>query len=190
MKSLIIFDLDYTLFKTEAKVALYENGEYVKHFSSSHEYYQHLKIKKDHHTYDFKEYTSAISFKEQAEPIHHIIDRMREAILDDNSDVVLLTARNQIDDMGIFRGVFEDYDLDTRRIEFEFSGDIRDRFGRKNITVAEAKVWVIKNKYLPLEIYNVVEMYDDLNDNLALFSRLRYDYKDIEFKPFLVKETK
>ena len=66
MNELHLFDLDYTLFKTDAKVALYTNGEFERWFRGAKEYHAHQKIANDSHVYDFSQYISSHDFRQQA----------------------------------------------------------------------------------------------------------------------------
>lgn len=178
MRKLAIFDLDGTLFETNARVSLYTNGVFEKQFKDAFEYHTHLK--EDHHTYNYEEYISSKTFKEQAKPIHKMVALARLGVLSEDIDVVLVTARNTMDDMDVFKSVFETNNIDTSKMEFCFVGDLRDEYGRDNLSAPQAKKMAIDD-YLSRTSYSYAVMYDDLESNLEAFLELREKYKETIF---------
>lgn len=181
LRKLCLYDLDYTLFETTARIKLFTNGEFERFFYSSVDYYDHLhNHKRDHHEYDFSEYQSADAFRDQAKPIRHIIDNLISDLADPVCDVIILTARTQFDNMDVFKEVFQQHGMNPKQIGFEFAGDVRERFGRENITSPGAKKYIAR-EYIKYGEYDTVKFYDDLQENLDAVGYLNYEFPDIDF---------
>ena len=174
-KDLVIFDIDDTLFKTTAKIKIQKGGKTIKKMTPA----EFEKYELDYgETANFDEFTDSKMFKDTSIPIEPSMKDILSAIKhskENNSTVIILTGREDLDNKQNVIDKFREYDIDiTKDVHLHRAGNI------SGITTAEKKAEVVK-KYLNTGKYNRAIMYDDLESNLRKFKQLKKNYKDIDF---------
>jgi hypothetical protein len=173
-KGLTIFDIDDTMFKTKAKVEVKKDGKVVKVLSPKQFNTYKLGRGED---YDFGQFKSAKLFKQTAVPIGKMIQKFK-AILKNavkkGSDVVLVTARADMDDKELFLSTFRSHGINIDQSHIYRAGNIGG-------SSAAAKQKVFK-KFLDTGDYKRVRLFDDDDSNLKALLSLKPDYNDIDFE--------
>jgi hypothetical protein len=177
--SLSVWDIDETLFKTNAKVYVVKNGKVVRTLTNQEFNTYQLQPGED---YDFREFRSAEIFKNTSVPIQKAIDKaaaiLRAYVNKPNSKMIILTARADFDDRDTFLSTFEKYGLNMNNVYVERAGNL------PFMKAAEAKRVIIA-KYLDTAEYKRVSLFDDDKRNLDLFLSLKSHYKGVEFEAYL-----
>ena len=176
---LTIFDIDETLFHTEAKVQVLKEGNIVKILDNQK--YNSYKLKEGE-SFDYGQFKSAKIFKETSTPIAKVIKRAKRIIhfaTRKGSKVIIVTARQDMDDKKLFKEAFKAQGIDIGRIYVERAGNI----GKE--TASENKVVIFK-KYLDTEHYARIRLFDDDKNNLKAFFSLREEYPKVDFTGYQV----
>jgi hypothetical protein len=177
--SLSVWDIDETLFKTNAKVYVVKNGKVVRTLTNQEFNTYQLQPGED---YDFREFRSAEIFKNTSVPIQKAIDKaaaiLRAYVNKPNSKMIILTARADFDDRDTFLSTFEKHGLNMNNVYVERAGNL------PFMKAAEAKRVIIA-KYLDTAEYKRVSLFDDDKRNLDLFLSLKSHYKGVEFEAYL-----
>ena len=176
---LTIFDIDETLFHTEAKVQVLKAGEVVKILDNQK--YNSYQLKEGE-TYDYGQFRSAKIFKETSTPIAKVIKRAKRIIhfaTRKGSKVIIVTARQDMDDKKLFKEAFKAQGIDIGRVYVERAGNI----GKE--TASENKVIIFK-KYLDTGRYARIRLFDDDKNNLKAFLSLKKDYSNVDFTGYQV----
>jgi len=182
--SLHVFDIDDTLFHTTAKVLVKNKaGQTVQKLSNS-EYNDH-RLPVGHH-YDYAEFRSAGKFAKESKPIVPMIKKVR-AIHNNivnkypNSKIIMNTARTDFNKKGKFLMTFHKHGIPIQNIHVHRAGN------EPNATSpGEAKNKVLR-RYLNVQSYKRVAMYDDSHSNLQHFLNLRHEYPNTEFHAYHAK---
>ena len=177
-KGLTIFDIDRTLFDTDAKVRVVKDGEVIKTLDKSTENYK-LKPGEE---FDYGEFKSAKIFAQTASPIGRMITKAKAIIKNATargSKVIFVTARADMDDKKVFINTFKSHGLDMSKVYIERSGNLGVEDAAKN------KQTVFK-RYLDSGDYSRVRLFDDFIGNLNALLILRTKYPDITFEGWLV----
>ena len=179
---LTIFDIDDTIFKTNNKVYIIKN-KIIKQKISSAEFAAY-KLKKGE-TYDFSEFRDSRLFYEQAKPIREILKKIKiitkRIKRKKYSQIILLTARKNMNNKSLFLKTFRNFGIDIDNIYIERAGNL-------NLEVHEAKKKII-SKYLKKNIFSKVRLYDDQIKNLYSFLELKSSFREIKFMAYLVKNN-
>ena len=179
---LTVFDIDDTIFKTNNKVYIIKN-KIIKQKISSAEFAAY-KLKKGE-TYDFSEFRDSRLFYEQAKPIREILKKIKTITKrikrKKYSQIILLTARKNMNNKSLFLKTFRNFGIDIDNIYIERAGNL-------NLEVHEAKKKII-SKYLKKNIFSKVRLYDDQIKNLYSFLELKSSFKEIKFMAYLVKNN-
>jgi hypothetical protein len=177
--NLHVFDIDDTLFHTNAKVKVVDHqGKVVKKLSNS-EFNDH---KLSHgHSYDFSEFRSSDKFHDESKPIPKMLNKLK-AIHNNikkkpgsKSRVIMNTARADFDDKNKFLNTFRKQNVDIDDIHVHRAGNIQG-----HEIPAVKKVHII-NKHLKSGNYKHVHMYDDSTTNLHHFLAMKKDHPNVEF---------
>lgn len=175
MAYIAIFDLDDTLFTSEAKIKVLLDGRVVSRLTPS-EYNKYVLL--DNEQYDFSEFISSEIFNRTAKPIRHVIDLFM-CFIESGTDVCIVTAREDLDNKETFLETFRNHGIDIDKAHVHRAGNIG--FG------PAAKKQVI-DQLLSTQKYNSAFMFDDHKGNLEAFQELNTKYTEIEFKPIYVDE--
>ncbi len=168
------FDIDDTLFHhDENKLRIHvldPNGHRVRTLTTK-EFANHTP---EHgHSYDFREFRSADTFKKSAKPIRKMIAKLK-AIHKNNKNVELLTARSDLDDKDKFGHYMSQFGIDTNQIHVRRAGNHAEIPGH----VAKA---MIMSDQINKNGYRKVHLYDDSEANLKEFLKLKKKHPEVEF---------
>lgn len=181
-KDLTIFDIDETLFHTQAKVQVIKNGKTIRVLDSKE---QKLYSPKTGESLNYEQFKSSRFFKETSKPIPSVIKLAHEIIdlsFKNGSEVIIVTARQDMDDKKIFKEVFHAQGIDIDKVYVERAGNI----GKK--TASENKLVIFK-RYLDSNKYSNINLIDDDINNLEVFISLRKLYPETRFSAFQVIES-
>ena len=176
---LTIFDIDETLFLTKARVQVAKEGKIVRILDNQQ--YNSYQLKKGE-SFHYGEFKSAKIFKETSTPIAKVIKRAKRIIhfaTRKGSKVIIVTARQDMDDKKLFKEAFKAQGIDIGRVYVERAGNI----GKK--TASENKVVIFK-KYLDTEHYARIRLFDDDKNNLKAFFSLQEEYPKVDFTGYQV----
>lgn len=181
--TLTIFDIDDTLFKTDASVHVKnKNGE--KRKLSTQEYNKHTLSNDE--SYDFSEFKDAKRFNATSVPIENIwktaLTTLDNIEKQPGSRVVIVTARPDLDDKDLFLDTFRKHGLDMDKIHVYRAGNIMHG------NSGDKKKIVIRN-LLHSGQYTEVRLFDDHEDNLAAFLELSIEFPGVVFKAFPVGKS-
>ena len=178
VKSLYVFDIDDTLFRTSARARVVNTKGQVKYLSSEdlkdYEFTACEKI-------CFAEFRDAKKFAEESQPIEAMIKIAQDCIkkTSEGSKTILLTARADLDCKTKFLKYLNSSGLDTNNIYIERAGNL------SNLKTSEAKKLIISN-YLKSEQYKKAYLFDDSIENILSFAELSSWFSKIKFYPNLV----
>ncbi|MDC3271602.1 hypothetical protein OAU58_01235 [Gammaproteobacteria bacterium] len=181
VKSLYVFDIDDTLFRTSARARVVNTKGQVKYLSSEelkdYEFSASEKI-------CFAEFRDAKKFAEESQPIESMIKIAQDCIQKtaEGSKTILLTARADLDCKTKFLEYLNSSGLDTNNIYIERAGNL------PNLKTSEAKKIIISN-YLKSEQYKKAYLFDDSLENILSFAELSSWFSKIKFYPKLVLIT-
>ena len=176
---LSIFDIDETLFHTKAKVQVLKDGKINKILDNQQ--FNSYKLKNGE-SFDYGQFKSAKIFKETSTPIAKVIKRAKRIIhfaTRKGSKVIIVTARQDMDDKKLFKEAFKAQGIDIGRVYVERAGNI----GKKT---ASANKVVIFKKYLDTARYARIRLFDDDKNNLKAFLSLKREYPNVEFTGYQV----
>jgi len=179
IKSLYVFDIDDTLFRTSARARIVNTKGQVKYLSSK-------ELKDYEFSADeiicFAEFRDAKKFAEESQPIESMIKIAQDCIKKtaEGSKTILLTARGDLDCKTRFLEYLNSSGLDTNNIYIERAGNL------PNLKTSEAKKLIINN-YLKSYQYKKAYLFDDSLENILSFAELKSRFTDIKFHPTLVR---
>lgn len=163
-RSLLVFDIDETVFKTFAKIRVLdaEGNDVVKLSNAEFNAYK----LKDGESFDFSEFRDATLFNQTSQPIRKMLAKVK-ALINNNAKVIFLTARTDFDDKDLFLQTFKKYGLDPDTFYVERAGNL------SRGSVPERKMYIILKKYLSTGIYRRAYIYDDFLPNCTDFLALK-----------------
>ena len=181
--ALTIFDIDDTLFKTDASVYVKnQNGDKKK--LTSQEFNSHKLGNNE--AYDFNEFKDAKRFHATSTPIENIWNTARNTLENvgkrPGSRVVIVTARSDLDNKDLFLDTFRKHGLDMDKVHVYRAGNIQHG------NSADKKKIVIRN-LLEDSGFTEVRLFDDHQENLAAFLELSNEFPGVVFKAFPVSKT-
>ena len=175
IKSLYVFDIDDTLFRTSARARIVNTKGQVKYLSSEelkdYEFSADEKI-------CFAEFRDAKKFAEESQPIESMIKIAQDCIKKtaEGSKTILLTARADLDCKTKFLEYLNSSGLDINHIYVERAGNF------SNLKTPEAKKLIIK-QYLESQSYQKAYLFDDSLDNILSFIELKKLFPYMEIIP-------
>ena len=175
IKSLYVFDIDDTLFRTSARARIVNTKGQVKYLSSeelkNYEFSADEKI-------CFAEFRDSKKFAEESQPIESMIKIAQDCIKKtaEGSKTILLTARADLDCKTKFLEYLNSSGLDINHIYVERAGNF------SNLKTPEAKKQII-SQYLGAQSYNHVYLYDDSLENIQSFISLKEFFPNIRLVP-------
>ena len=176
---LSIFDIDETLFHSKAKVLVFKDEKVIKTLDNKQ--YNSYRLKKGE-SFNYGQFKSAKIFKETSTPIAKVIKRAKRIIhfaTRKGSKVIIVTARQDMDDKKLFKETFLAQGIDIGRVYVERAGNI----GKK--TASENKVVIFK-RYLDTGRYARIRLFDDDKNNLKAFLSLQEEYPKVDFTGYQV----
>lgn len=177
VKTLTIFDIDDTLFHTTAKIKVVKDGKVLRTLSNQEFNTYELEPGEE---FDFGEFRNAEKFRQESEPIEHMLDELKTILDTTKGTVIMLTARADFDDKETFLKTFADHGIDMSRIHVHRAGNLPG----DAIPAEKKAVWV--RRYLDTGKYNQVSLYDDSMSNLRVFKSLKQEYPDVDFDAYFI----
>lgn len=175
--SLFIWDIDETLMQTTANIYVRKNGKIVRTLSNTQ---FNTYRKQPDETLDFSEFKRADLFKQTSKPymnVMRIASRLLQGVLNNqNSRMIIVTARSDFDDRETFLNTFRQYGLNMNHIYVERSGNL-------GLPTVEGKRVTIE-KYLRTGQFKNATLFDDADANLAMFLGLQRKYPKINFHAY------
>ena len=162
-RSLLLFDIDETTFRTFAMIRVMVDGEEIKRLDNKE--FNSYTLKPGE-SFDFSEFRDADFFNKTSKPIQKILAKLK-AILSHNAKVVFLTARADFDNKDVFLDTFRKYGMDPEKFYVERAGNL------KKGSIPERKMYIILKKYLSTGLYRRAYMYDDFIPNCTDFLALK-----------------
>ena len=178
IKSLYVFDIDDTLFRTSARARIVNTKGQVKYLSSE-------ELKDYEFSLDekicFAEFRDAKKFAEESQPIESMIKIAQDCIKKtaEGSKTILLTARADLDCKTKFLEYLNSSGLDINHIYVERAGNLL------NLKTSEAKKLIISN-YLKSDQYKKAYLFDDSLENIKSFVCLKKNFPAVLLFPRLV----
>lgn len=180
--TLYVFDIDDTLLHTNAMTYVRFNGEIV-HRLSAQEFNNH--VLDDGHEYDFHEFEDAQKFHDESKPIEPVMQLLKTLVasVDGRSKIIMNTARGDFDDKDVVLNTFRKYGIDMDKVHLHRAGNIPGK------VLPAMKKLVYIRKYLNVQTYKEVCMFDDSKTNLHHFMTLAREFPLTKFSPWLVSEN-
>jgi len=187
--TITFIDIDETLFFTKANIRVISKitGKLLKTLTNQ-EYNAYIASQDE--TFDFSEFVDTDVFVNTSIPnlpMIKILQDLFEQTKTTNSEVYLLTARQDFDDKDRFLEFLVKHGIeaghkDDQKVHVIRAGNIP---GFDN---AGKKYHIIKKMLEGNEQFKTVKLYDDSVQNLDTFTDLRLDYPEKTFEPFIIKE--
>lgn len=185
MNNAITFiDLDETLFFTKAKIIIKdENGNILRKLTNQ-EYNTYIALTGE--VFDFSEFVDTDIFINTSvpnTPMIKILQELFENTKTTNSEVYLLTARQDFDDKDRFLEFLVKHGIeaghkDDQKVHVIRAGNI------PGLDNASKKYHIIKKMLGDNTQFKKVRLYDDSRDNINAFLELILDYPEISFNTF------
>jgi len=175
IKSLYVFDIDDTLFRTSARARIVSTKGQVKYLSSE-------ELKDYEFSLDekicFAEFRDAKKFAEESQPIESMIKIAQDCIKKtaEGSKTILLTARADLDCKTKFLEYLNSSGLDINHIYVERAGNF------SNLKTPEAKKQII-SQYLEAQSFDRACLYDDSLENIQSFIELQEFFPNVRLIP-------
>jgi hypothetical protein len=179
-KGLTVFDIDETLFQTQALIHIKKDGKTIRKLNNQE--YNEYKLQPGEE-FDYGEFRDAKDFDQTSIPIWSMIKKARAIIQNSvkaGSKVIIVTARANFDDKKTFLNTFKRYGIDIDNVYVERAGNLGLGSSAKNKRF-------IFHKYLRSGKYERVRFFDDAMSNLIMFKALQKRYPDVTFEAYHVQ---
>lgn len=179
--TLVVFDIDDTLFKTTARVGIRRDG--VTKFYDTQEWNSYVQQPGDE--VDYSEFVNAKIFHDHSTPIDEVLQKAQQIVAShgSNDKTIVCTARQNFDDKELFLQKFRSHGLDIDKMYVERSGNLQLGSSAKN------KRFVF-HKYLRSGKFDRVLFFDDDKRNMTMFMALAKQYPAVRFEGYLVVHGK
>jgi len=185
MRKLILIDIDETLFFTSAKILVKDkNNNIIKELTNKE--FNNYKLRDNEH-FDFIQFTKADIFVNDSKPNMKMINLVNK--LQKDNEIALLTARPDFDNKEEILNFFKDYGLNVGHYK-EGKIHIIRTGNMKNYMSVKIKKRIVTEKIILKRGFYNVELYDDSEENLKEFLKLKCLYPERNFKAFKVSENK
>ena len=177
---LTIFDIDETLFQTQALIHIVKDGKTVRKLDNQE--YNEYKLQPGE-SYDYGEFRNAKIFNDTSIPIWAMINKAKAVIknaVNAGSKVIIVTARANFDDKETFLNTFRRYGIDIDNVYVERAGNLNLGSSAKNKRF-------IFHKYLRSGKFERVRFFDDAMSNITMFKALQKQYPNVAFEAYHVK---
>jgi len=184
--AITFIDLDETLFFTKAKIIIKdENGNILRKLTNQ-EYNTYIALTGE--VFDFSEFVDTDIFINTSvpnTPMIKILQELFENTKTTNSEVYLLTARQDFDDKDRFLEFLVKHGIeaghkDDQKVHVIRAGNI------PGLDNASKKYHIIKKMLGDNTQFKKVRLYDDSRDNINAFLELILDYPEISFNAFYI----
>lgn len=181
--ALTIWDIDDTLFKTQAKALVVHPNKPPVELSADD--YKNYKLKPGEN-FDMSQFTDSKLFYSTSKPIKNIWHTAQKVLSNigkrPGSRMVIVTARSDFDDRDLFIDTFRKHGMDMKKVHVFRAGNLKNGSASKN------KQTVIRN-LLDSGPYTEVRLFDDDYNNLHAFLELKKEFPEITFKAFPVHKS-
>jgi len=186
VRTLNVWDIDDTLFTTDARVIVKKDGKQVKKLEPGA--YNTYNLKPGE-SFDFSEFRSGKVFRETAKPINSVLDRAKEIVWNqsENSKSIILTARSDFKDKEEFLQTFRDYGFPIDHVYVERAGNIIKYNPNSKASVNKG---IILKRYMSSGKFDRVRMWDDSEENLNMLFKVAKMFPKIEAIGYLVTDGK
>jgi len=177
---LTVFDIDETLFQTQALIHIVKDGKTVRKLDNQE--YNEYKLQPGE-SYDYGEFRNAKIFNDTSIPIWAMINKAKAIIqnaVNAGSKVIIVTARANFDDKETFLNTFRRYGIDIDNVYVERAGNLNLGSSAKNKRF-------IFHKYLRSGKFERVRFFDDAMSNITMFKALQKQYPNVAFESYHVK---
>jgi hypothetical protein len=189
--SLHIFDIDDTLFHTNAKIDVIDPMGNVVQSLSNQEYNNHSLP--EGYSYNFDQFKDASKFATESNPMDAMLSKVRKiyqnvqnknATQGTDSKVILSTARSDFDNKDTVIKFFRDHGIPIDEgIHLHRAGNVPG-----TQSPAEKKNFILQSKYLsPGHNFKSVHFYDDSTKNLDEFLKIQGSHPGVDLKAFHVR---
>lgn len=179
-RSLTIWDIDDTLFRTTTKVHVMKNGRKIMSLTAAE--YNLYKLKPGE-KYDVSDFASAKHFYDTATPVENVFrtaKKIMSKLTGPNKKFIIVTARSDQDDKETFLATFRKYGFPVDRSHIHRAGNL-------HLPNDVAKKVIISQEILKADKpYDIVRMFDDNRKNLSTFLELKEVFPRIKFEAFLI----
>lgn len=168
VRTLNVWDIDDTLFKTDARVKVMKDGKMVRYLEPG-EY--NTYVRKPGEQFDFMEFRDGKLFRQSARPINNVLDKAKTVIMNqtENSHSIILTARSDFFDHKEFLQAFRDHGFPIDHVYVERTGNLA--YLNPSAKMHTLKAVVLK-KYINSGNYDRVRIWDDSKANLDMLLKL------------------
>lgn len=179
-----VFDIDDTLFRTNAKISIVKNGKVIKVLNSGEFNTYELKPGEE---YNFDQFRSGKLFRDTSQPIDKMLSRAERAVSsqDENSKSIIITARSDFVDKGPFLQKFRDHGFPIDKVYVERAGNLQKLQKKASVHITKGVVLI---KYIKSGQFNKIRMWDDSSKNLDILLKLGEKYPEISMEAYLVDE--
>lgn len=167
-KVLNIFDMDETLFDSGCKTKVMKDGKVEKTLSAQDLFTYKLGSGE---SYDFGEFRSSQTFYSNARPLQPFFDYAVSIVANQHHDSrsIIITARDNLDDRDLFLEKFRVHGFPIDKVYVERAGNLGQYTTKFRSQIYKGAV--IK-KYINMNKYNVIKMWDDSDKNLDMLNKL------------------
>jgi hypothetical protein len=169
---LSVIDLDDTLFFANQRIGVMQNGVMV--WMTPQEHHQLDVAGQIPHEVDYSFLKSSSDFVSCLKPNDIMIERLILDIDDPTCDVVIMTARQTMDDIDLFLTAFSQHGIDHSKLDIIFAGDGNPA----TVSSHELKRGYFKKFFN--EGYSCISVYDDNMMTLAMLQSMKKDYHEID----------
>lgn len=186
IRTLNVWDIDDTLGKTDARVAVVKDGKTVKILDPGQFNTYDLKSGE---SFDFTQFRSGKIFRDTFKPISNVLNRAKDVVWNqsENSHSIILTARADFNDHKEFLQAFRDHGFPIDHVYVERAGNLAKL---KSDSKAHINKGVILKRYMKSGRFDRIRMWDDHEQNLDMLYKLGNQFPDIEVIGYLVKDGK
>lgn len=186
IRTLNVWDIDDTLGKTDARVAVVKDGKTVKVLSPGE--FNHYDLKSGE-SFDFAQFRSGKIFRDTFKPINNVLDRAKQIVMNqsENSHSIILTARADFNDHKEFIQSFRDHGFPIDHVYVERAGNLAKL---KADSKAHINKGVILKRYMKSGRFDRVRMWDDHEDNIKMLYKLGKQFPNIEVVGYIVRDGK
>lgn len=186
LRVLNVFDIDGTLFHTDARVIVQKkDGSHVKELEHG-EFNTHI-LDSDHR-YDFTQFRDGVLFRQTSKPIDNILNQAKHIVNTQNelSHTILLTARADFNDHDEFIQTFRDHGFPIDKVYVERAGNLNNIAPNSKPNINKA---VVLKKYIMSNNYDRIKIWDDSKSNLDTLVKLVKFNKKVDIIGYLINQS-
>jgi hypothetical protein len=177
---LAIYDMDDTLFFANQRIGVEQDGKMV--WMTPQEHHALDLAGKIPHVVDYSFLKSSSDFVSCLKPNMITIERLILDIDDPLCDVVIMTARQTMDDLDLFLTAFTQHGVDHSKLDVIFAGD-----GNESTVSSHQLKRGYFRKFFN-EGYSCISVYDDNANTNRMLMEMRKDYHEIDIDLYCVND--